>query len=215
MLLHCYNLQMPGVDGIQLAKAIQEYPHLHSTKLVLLTSLGQRSICNSLMRAGISGCLVKPVRREHLFLTLAKLSNALLNGVQGNRYGEGTASQSRRDLYVLVAEDNTVNQRILIRFLERLGHRYDLVENGAAAIEAVQRAEYDLVLMDCQMPVLDGFEAATIIRGLSGTAHGVPIVAVTANAMSGDRERCIQAGMTGYLTKPFGIAELAAAIENS
>ena len=116
---------------------------------------------------------------------------------------------------MLVAEDNLVNQRVLTGMLKRLGHRYDVVSDGREAVEAVRRSRYDVVLMDCQMPRLDGFEAAVQIRALPSPAGRVPIIAVTASAMSGDRERSLSAGMTGYVTKPVHFSELAEAIRDS
>jgi CheY-like chemotaxis protein len=209
------DLQMPQMDGIQLARVIHQREHLQSTRLLLLTSLGQRAVCNSLASVGIAACMVKPVRREHTFLMIARLTGRGL-GERRHRSGAPAQSQSSRakELYVLVAEDNRVNQLVLTKLLERLGHRYDLVTDGAAAIEAVQQSDYDVVLMDCQMPRVDGFQAASAIRDLPNSASRVPIVAVTANAMNGDRERCLQAGMTGYLSKPFGLEQLIETLSN-
>jgi CheY-like chemotaxis protein len=115
-------------------------------------------------------------------------------------------------LSVLVAEDNHVNQRVLTAMLSRLGHRFDVVADGAAAIEAVKTSAYDVVLMDCQMPGVDGFEATAEIRQLPGSRGQVRIIAITANAMSGDRERCLAAGMDDYIPKPVRFPELAEAL---
>ena len=123
---------------------------------------------------------------------------------------------------VLLAEDNPVNQRLAVRLLEKLGHRADVVSNGAAALEALEATAYDLVLMDCQMPEVDGFEATRAIRQWESTsrvgsspASRLPIVALTANAMQGDRERCLAAGMDDYITKPLARSDLARVLENS
>jgi signal transduction histidine kinase/DNA-binding response OmpR family regulator len=206
------DLQMPNLDGIQLARSIHEQEHLRSIRLVLLTSLGQRTICSSLTRVGIAACMVKPVRRQHLFLMIAKLSGRSVSQPQSVEKQITPIPLHTRKLNILVAEDNPVNQLVLGRLLERLGHSYDLVSDGAAAVQKVKDSAYDVVLMDCQMPQVDGFEAAAAIRKLSGPPGQVPILAVTANAMSGDRERCIEAGMSGYLTKPFRLDELIDAL---
>ena len=125
-------------------------------------------------------------------------------------------AKARSGLRVLLAEDNRVNQRVAARFLERLGHTVTLANDGREAVAAWQAAPFDLVLMDVQMPEMDGFEAVAAIRALElerGRGGRTPIIALTAHAMSGDRERCIAAGMDGYLTKPMKLAQLVEAIE--
>jgi CheY-like chemotaxis protein len=118
-----------------------------------------------------------------------------------------------RPLHVLVAEDNPVNQRLAIRMLEKLGYRAHIVENGEEAIAAVRKREYGCVLMDCQMPGVDGYEATARIRALEGAGRRTPIIAVTASAMQGDRERCIAVGMDDYIAKPMRLEVLRAALE--
>jgi CheY-like chemotaxis protein len=214
---------MPDLDGIKLANTIKKRPHLRQTQLVMLTSVGQSAVGESLDGSGISACLVKPVRREHLGRIVTKLCGRPVHEAPHDTETGGQVSPATREspmgipvepssLSILVAEDNPVNQRVLIRMLERLGHAYELVEDGAEAIAAARRRRYDVVLMDCQMPRIDGFEAAAEIRKLPGAAGLVPIIAVTANAMNGDRERCLSAGMTGYLAKPIRLRELADAL---
>jgi CheY-like chemotaxis protein len=130
------------------------------------------------------------------------------------RPAESTAAGAPHPLRILVAEDNAVNQRVAVRMLEKAGHRVDLVENGREAVEAVGRTPYDLVLMDCLMPQMDGFEATRAIRAAEmGTDRHLPIVALTANAMQRGREECLAAGMDDYLTKPFSKQALTAAVE--
>ena len=132
----------------------------------------------------------------------------------GARPAESAAAGAARSLRILVAEDNVVNQRVAVRMLEKAGHRVDLASNGREAVEAVDRVPYDLVLMDCLMPEMDGFEATRAIRAAEvGTDRHVSIVALTANAMQRDREQCLAAGMDDYLTKPFTKQALTAAVE--
>jgi CheY-like chemotaxis protein len=117
-------------------------------------------------------------------------------------------------LNILVAEDNQVNQLLMASLLKKLGHRFDLVGDGAAAVEAVQNTTYDVVLMDVQMPGVDGVEATHLIRALDGPAKETPVIALTANAMAGDRERYLAAGMNGYVSKPIDLGQLTAAIDS-
>jgi len=162
------------------------------------------------------GQLTKPVRPT-------RLREALCDALRGDDVSRlrprmpsippAAAGTPARSLRILVAEDNLVNQRLAVRLLERAGHRVDLTANGRDAVEALGRAAYDLVLMDCQMPEMDGFEATRAIRAAEqGTDRHIPIVALTANAMQGDREKCLEAGMDDYLAKPFTNQTLAAVL---
>ena len=141
--------------------------------------------------------------------TVAPGSCAFLSVDSAPREGVAPAQSVR----ILVAEDNLVNQRVVLGLLAKLGHRADAVRNGLEAVKAVEAGGYDLVIMDCQMPELDGFEATRRIRLLTGAHRKVPIVALTANAMQGDRERCLEVGMNDYVTKPVDVGRLAAALQ--
>jgi signal transduction histidine kinase/CheY-like chemotaxis protein len=200
----------PEKRGIALAEAINARRSRNSPGVLLLTSIRQRMMGEFHRPAGVGACLVKPPRREELFLTIATLCGRLAPPAEITTvHVAAPAAPPGKTLSVLVAEDNHVNQRVLTALLSRLGHRFDVVPDGAAAIEAVKQCTYDVVLMDCQMPRVDGFEATAEIRRLPGDVGQVQIVAVTANAMPGDRERCLTSGMDDYLTKPVGLAELA------
>ena len=200
------DLQMPDMDGIDLARTIKGDARLAATPLLLLSSLGARDQVEAAHVAGIGAVLNKPLR-------MARLRECLFGLLRGQTTAPApplpAPPTGRR---VLVAEDNAVNQRVAILLLEKLGYRADAVGNGLEAVEASQRIPYDLVLMDCQMPELDGYEATARIRALEGSHRHVPIVAMTANAMQGDRDRCLAAGMDDYIAKPVREGELAAVL---
>jgi CheY-like chemotaxis protein/HPt (histidine-containing phosphotransfer) domain-containing protein len=217
------DFQMPFMDGLQLAAAIKANPLINATPLVILTSLGERGQAAAAQAAGVAGYLAKPVREGHLKICLAKV---LTDGSMGAHMAPDLDLPRRRLVTrhtlsesipgdhnrVLLAEDNEVNQRVAVRMLEKLGLRVDVAANGRQALEALEAMRYDLVLMDCQMPEMDGFEATRSLRLKEGGGRRTPVVAMTANAMEGDRERCLEAGMDGYLAKPVRPADLAAAV---
>jgi PAS domain S-box-containing protein len=199
------DFQMPGMDGLELARHIKADPALAGVRLILLTSLGVRGLREEARAAGIDGYLVKPVRQAHLSDCLAAVMAAL--GPAPSAPTGPAADPERRPpvaegLRVLLAEDNPVNQTLAVRMLEKLGCCVDAVGNGHEAVAAVDRAEYALVFMDCQMPEMDGFEATAAIRHGETGSRRVPIIALTASAMQGDREACLAAGMDDYLSKP-------------
>ena len=207
--------QMPEIDGFTLAQQIQQHPELTRTTIMMLTSadhLGDAMLCRKL---GISAYLVKPVRQSELLSLICRSLQRV-----GQDYGQTT--QVRRiartldsPSRVLVAEDNVVNQTLARRLLERRGYAVSVVADGRAALTALDRDRFDIVLMDVQMPTMDGFEATAAIRQkeeLSGS-H-IPIVAMTAHAFKGDQERCLAAGMDAYISKPIRQPELYATIEH-
>jgi CheY-like chemotaxis protein/HPt (histidine-containing phosphotransfer) domain-containing protein len=211
------------MDGLQLAAAIKADPVLETTPLVILTSLGERGHAAAAQAAGVAGYLAKPVREAHLKVCLARV---LSGGSMAPDQAPGLELPKRRLVTrhtlseslpgdhnrILLAEDNEVNQRVAVRMLEKLGFRVDVAANGRQALEALDAMNYDLVLMDCQMPEMDGFEATRALRLKEGGGRRTPVVAMTANAMEGDRERCLEAGMDGYLPKPVRPDELADAV---
>ncbi|MBI3652093.1 MAG: response regulator [Acidobacteria bacterium] len=217
------DFMMPEMDGIELARSIKADPQLSSLRLILLTSYGQRGNYEIASKAGIAACLTKPIKQSHLFDCLTRvLMSAAVAEAKGSAASSVTApavveaarpkTPMKPHIVILLAEDNMVNQTIAIRQLQSLGYRADVVANGLEAVEAVGRIAYDLVLMDCQMPEMDGYEATAEIRRREGPLRHTPIIAMTANALEGDRLKCIQAGMDDYISKPVKVKELEAVV---
>jgi two-component system sensor histidine kinase/response regulator len=212
------DYQMPGMDGAALAAAIKADPALREAVVVMLSSVGQWTEVRHMEGAGIDAFLVKPVRQEQLLNTLATAWGKKVKPVDGeHRIAELRArwagSFAGLGLRVLVAEDNAVNQKVAVRMLEKLGLRTDLASNGREAVELREMLPYDLILMDCQMPEMDGYEAAREIRRREGGHRQTAIVAMTAEAMMGARERCIEAGMDDYIAKPVRFADMVKALQ--
>jgi PAS domain S-box-containing protein len=207
--------RMPGEDGLALAKKIRADAALGDTKLVMLTSASHLGEAKQLRSLDIDTFLVKPVRHAQLQQTLTRLLAARLAG--GAAAGTGSRAPARRagGLRALVVEDNFVNQKVAQRQLEKLGHKVEVAGNGARAIEMLALQKYDVVIMDCQMPVLDGYEATRQIRAgrVPNLDRQVPIIALTAYAMESDRQKCLAAGMDEFVSKPIRYEELKAAIE--
>jgi len=211
---------MADVTGEAFAKRIKEDPDLKETPLVMMTAWGQRGDAARAKDAGFAAYLTKPIRRGHL---LECLKTVLGFEDDGRRLTEdpalvtkhSVAESGKRRVHILLAEDNRVNQKLALRLLEKFGYRAHAVANGQEAVRALETANYDLVLMDVQMPEMDGLEATQIIRNRSSRVknHDVPIIAMTAHAMQGDRERCLEAGMTDYTSKPIQPQVLMEAIE--
>jgi PAS domain S-box-containing protein len=206
--------QMPGVDGVEFARRVRADAQIAAIPLIMMTSLGDPDDV-PVAELAIASVLVKPVKAEPLRAALlgALAPAAAASPVRRPASPDPVAPAAIGRRRVLVAEDNVVNQKVALVQLRRLGHTAEAVSNGAEAIAALESVPYDLVLMDCQMPEMDGFEATRRIRG-SGAAFGeIPIVAMTANALEGDRERCLAAGMSDYLSKPVRTADLEAILE--
>jgi two-component system, sensor histidine kinase and response regulator len=246
------DMLMPGKDGLQLAKELKKHPVGSLVRLVVLTSLIQRGHAELARQAGFVAYLTKPVRHDQLANCLRTVLG--LPGLAGQGTAQPvttsapqlitrhTLAETGLGLRILVAEDNLVNQKLTVRMLEKLGFQSDVAENGQEALTALDRGSYAIVLMDCQMPIVDGFEATRLIREnerrqwsmANGQSTGedvnkssapltndrlpmacshIPIIAVTANAMRGDRERCLAAGMDDYLTKPLRKEDLKGALD--
>ena len=244
------NMQLPEMDGLELARAIKADPMLAPTRLVLLTHQGQRGDAQAAHTAGYAAYLRRPVRESQLYECLVTLCT--LSAPATAREGQSAGRTARPALVtrhslaeakaqatakILVAEDNVVNQKVAVRMLEKLGYRVDLVANGLEVLEALRRISYDAVLMDCQMPEMDGFQATRLIREyekardngelrdphpalstknstfiIEHSRQRVPIIAMTANVMQEDRARCLAAGMDDYVSKPVQPKVLAAVL---
>ena len=210
------DMQMPGMGGEDLARAIKSDEALAHTILVLMTSIGQRGDARHMEELGFAGYLVKPARQSDLFDCLAAVmaGAAAAQPVRPIVTRHAIREMRRGALRILLAEDNATNQQVALGILRKLGLQADAVANGAEAVAALESIAYDLVLMDVQMPKMDGLEATAHIRDPQSAVHNhsIPIVAMTAHAMQGDRERCLQAGMNDYVTKPVSPQALADAL---
>lgn len=202
------DMQMPGMDGLELARAIRANAALSHVPLILMTSMDRVGLSQDARHVGMEFCLTKPVRQSALF-------DAIVNAVSKNAPVLGKAAASdpaaaaaARKERVLVVEDNRVNQMVASHMLKKLGYDSDVVGNGIEALRALGGARYALILMDSHMPEMDGFAATAAIRGMGGRFQDIPIVALTADALAGDREKCIEAGMNDYLSKPISIEAL-------
>jgi CheY-like chemotaxis protein len=221
---------MPDMDGEQLGRAIKADPQLRQISMIMLTSSGLKSDLNRFAAAGFSAYLVKPARSSHLMGALAALWGAVMNQtpltdmITRHTLAEAAAIIQKPEsdwealpsCRILVAEDNLVNQKLARRLLEKAGCRVDVVSNGIEAVEMWDKFPYEAVFMDCQMPAMDGFDATTEIRRRersSGHARRTPIVALTANTMQGDQEKCLDAGMDDFIAKPIQVLMLRRALE--
>jgi CheY-like chemotaxis protein len=204
------DLHMPELDGIALATALRTAEAGASTSVVVLSSLGVRERDND----AVAAFLVKPVKPSALYDAMATALAGQASAVQvrASRAGIDHGLGARHPLRILLAEDNPVNQKLALRLLERMGYRADVAGNGLEAIAALEGAVYDVVLMDIQMPELDGLEATRRIRRRWPGDEGPRIVAMTANAMDGDREACLAAGMDDYIAKPIAPEALQASL---
>src|SRR5215469_11503074 len=203
------DVHMPDMDGFAVAEQIRNSYKQQGIKVILLTSAARPSDVQRCRELGISDYLSKPIKQSELFDSI--VTAMAEHSRKPERYESASAllQPSERSLRVLLAEDNPVNQTLAMRILERLGHEVQIVNNGKDALRQAQAEEFDLILMDVQMPEMDGLEATNAIRNAeAGSGKHIPIVAMTADAMKGDREKCLSAGMDGYLSKPVRIDEL-------
>jgi CheY-like chemotaxis protein len=206
--------QMPEMDGFTVVQRIHERPELGNPKIVMLTSIGEKGDASRCIRLGVAAYLMKPVRQGELLETMCRVLQNTPETEPPVLVTRHTLREDRSRLSILVAEDNAVNQALIVRLLQKRGYVVTVVPDGRAAIDALAAKPYDVVLMDVQMPVMDGFEATAAIREKEkGGDRRVPIIAMTAHSLKGDQERCLAAGMDGYVSKPIRTAELLTAIE--
>ena len=206
------DMHMPKMDGFELVEHIRERPELSTATIMMLTSAGHRGDAVRCQKLGVSAYLLKPIRQSELREAVAKILGAHEPGGTIpllTRYSLGDARDRSEILRILVAEDNLVNQRLIVRLLEKRGHRVAVAANGQEVLAALEKDSFDLILMDVQMPEVDGFEATAAIRKKEkSTGLHQSIVALTAHAMKGDHEKCLARGMDGYLCKPIRPQEL-------
>jgi CheY-like chemotaxis protein/HPt (histidine-containing phosphotransfer) domain-containing protein len=206
------DMQMPEMDGVTLAEEIGRYRDARALPLLLLTSLGSREELRG--RVEFAAYLTKPIKPSQLYDALMNVFSPASAGVQAPAPQEGPVERlaERLPLRILVAEDNAVNQQVAQLLLKKLGYQADMAADGLEALQALEREPYDVVLMDVQMPTMDGLEATRRIHQQWPEARRPYVVAATANAMREEREACLAAGMSDYLSKPIRIEELAAAL---
>ena len=211
------DMQMPEMDGEQVLQAIKSDPEIADTLIVVLTSIGRRGDAARLEAMGCAGYLLKPIKQRQLYEALVSVL-----GQRHEEVGEQEpqfvtrhfiSEQLRQSTRILLAEDNLINQKVVVTLLQKAGYPVDVVENGQQAVEALEKSRYNLVFMDVQMPTMYGLEATRAIRAKESGDEHIPIIAMTAHAMKGDQEICLEAGMDDYLSKPLNPDKVFALIE--
>ncbi len=209
------DMQMPVMDGYTVAERIRQESEIAETKIIMLSSIGEHSDAELHQKLGIAAYLSKPVKQSSLMNTIMEVM--IMPSLDKNSPTSGiprAVRESGQDYHILLAEDNAVNQKLAVRMLEKRGHTVAVANDGREALAALENESFDLVLMDVQMPEMDGFEATAAIREKeSATGEHIPIIAMTAHAMKGDRERCLEAGMDDYISKPINVEKLYEIIE--
>ena len=224
------DMQMPGMDGMMLANAIKADPLIQSTRLIIMTSLGHRPSEAEFKPASIDAFLIKPVKQTRLFdclvdsMARSRNRSTPVHAEPARRTFTSSIprpqqAEAPRAIRILLADDNSINRKVALGQLRKLGYTADAVANGLEVIDAISRAPYDVVLMDCQMPEMDGYEATRAIRdgeiltANAASVHRTHVIAMTAHAMEGDREKCLVAGMDDYVSKPVRTEALRAALD--
>ena len=211
------DYMMPGMDGFELVEKIKDDPDLVKPIMLILTSAGQRGHAARCLELGVSAYLLKPIHHQQLLETIcASLQKNAAVQTRPSLLTRHSIRESARHINILLAEDNIINQKLAISLLQKMGHSVTVAQNGKRAVEMSKMEQFDLILMDVQMPEMDGLEATAAIRAREVSSGGprVPILAMTAYAMAGDSDRCIEAGMDGYISKPINTQELFEIIEN-
>lgn len=208
------DARMPQTSGIELTRAIRATPELASLPVVMLTSSGNGR--SRAVDAGVDGFVTKPIHRDRLLQEIARGLEPRASDAQPEspspaftaNTGAPAAAAPADGPRLLVADDNLINQRVAVALLEKRGYRVEVAGNGREAVRMSETTGYEAILMDCQMPELDGYQATAEIRRREGGERRIPIIAMTANTMAGDRERCLEAGMDDYIAKPIRLEEL-------
>jgi PAS domain S-box-containing protein len=209
------DMHMPDMDGEALGRAIRAEPGYAALKLIMLTSVGRRGDAERIAKEGFAAYLTKPIGNGQLLRALRTVLGIPETALQMPLVTQHSLAEAGRKGHILVVEDNATNQVVAKRMLEKLGHTVDIADNGLRGLECLARQRYDLVLMDCQMPEMDGYEATAILRqgGADVLDRNVPVVALTANAMQGDRDKALAAGMNDHVAKPFSALQLQTAVD--
>jgi len=205
------DLQMPEIDGIMLTRSVRKLRDEISLPIILLTFLGRKEIGADDL--DFAAYLTKPLKPSHLYDALAGLfaGNVISPKAEPVKAVMDVELGRKHPLRILLAEDNAVNQKLALRILLQMGYRADVASNGIEAVESIERQKYDVILMDVQMPEMDGLDATRSIRNLTNVIQP-RIIAMTANALEGDREMCLAAGMEDYISKPIRVNELVKAL---
>lgn len=209
---------MPGMNGFELVQIIRQLSEIADIPIVILSSFGSTFTYEELKKFNISMALTKPVRQSKLYDTIVKVLKDMHGKAETvlDSFNEINPMAARKKGRILLAEDNPINQQVALKILSKMGYRADTVGNGIEALQAIENVPYDLILMDCQMPDMDGYTASEKIREnekLEGKNKRIPIVAMTAHALKGDREKCLESGMDDYISKPFDTKTLISTIE--
>lgn len=214
------DMQMPDMDGLEVARRIKSDSLTANVQIIILTSIGMRGDGQIAKKTGISAYLTKPIRQSDLYSSLLAVASQHKKQENAQLVTRHTVAEDRHlqvDMSILVVEDNETNQQVARGMLEKIGCRVGIASDGKEAIDAINKQSFDLVFMDCQMPVMDGYKATAEIRRMeerNDKEHRIPIIALTANALEGDKEKCLSAGMDDYLSKPFKQDDIIKIIEN-
>lgn len=211
------DMQMPGMDGVQLAKEIRKYQPVEKLPMVMLTSIGMKEKDEVLKEAKFFTFMTKPIKHSQLYNVLCEIFIGMPIRIDEKKHLNIIDSEMAKKypLRILLTEDNRINQKVAVRILSKMGYRADVASNGLEAIQAIERQRYDVVLMDVQMPEMDGLEASKQINQRWTKQERPIIIAMTAGAMKGDKEKCFQAGMDNYVTKPIDLKQLKEALKSA
>jgi CheY-like chemotaxis protein len=209
------DIHMPGMDGFSLTQRIKADPRINGANIALLTTCFQRGDAERCRDLGVSAYLVKPVGEVELLEAIGKMSHTgSRKEAQLDPRPRHPVQEGEPRLHIVVVDDNRVNRLVAKRMIENRNHTVKSAANGLEALEMIEKEDFDCMLIDVQMPVMDGFEATAAIRNKErGSGGHLPIIAMTAHAMSGDRDRCLAAGMDGYLAKPINAKDVCATID--